>query len=394
MWIALVLTLVSADPSWKTHTVTGETVTGTLTEMAAGAVVLQTASGRVTLPLDQILEIVPTTTPAAQDVSAAVWVELIDGSVLAAQSYSVHDGQATIGMAPGKSLVLPTAAVAQVRFQALADPSAAEWSRLVQQPRDADLLVIRKDDAIDYHKGAVRDVTAAEAIFEIDGDRLPVKRTKVVGLLYYHPPGEKLPESICTLADAAGSRYAVHALRLDKAIAATTPTGLAVSVGLDEVLKFEFANSRIVYLSDLKPDSVEWIPLFAPDKDLPLLSQFYRPRQNCGFDGDPLRLDGHVYHKGLALHSRTSLTYRLPDRFRTFKAMVGIGDAVRPRGKVHVVIQGDGRILWEQDVLGQQAPAEVNLEIGDVRRLAILADFGGSASAGDPLFLCEARVIK
>ena len=394
MWIGLVLTLLSAEPNWKAHTVTGETRCGTLAEMAAEGVVLQTADGRVTLPLDQILDIVPATTSVASDDPSVVWVELIDSSALAARSYTVSEGQATIGLAHGKSLAVPTAAVAQVRFQTLAEPSAAEWSRLLTQPRDTDLLVIRKDEAIDYHNGVVRDVTAAEVLFEVDGDRLPVKRSNVVGLLYYHPPGEKLPDSICTITDAAGSCYAVHALRLDQAIQATTPAGLAVSLGLDEVCKFEFANRRIVYLSDLKPDNVEWVPFFAPDKDLPLLAQFYRPRQDCGFDDDPLRLGGRVYRKGLALHSRTLLTYRLPDRFRTFKASVGIADAVRPRGKVHVVIQGDGRILWEQDASGRQDPAEVSLAIGGVRRLSILVDFGGSPSAGDQLFLCKARVIK
>ena len=130
------------------------------------------------------------------------------------------------------------------------------------------------------------------------------------------------------------------------------------------------------------------------DKDLPLLAQYYGLRQDRMAEGQPLRLGGEEYRKGLALHSRTMVVYRLPDRFRRFKAVAGIDDRVHPRGSVHLVIRGDERLLLEADVTGLDAPRQIDLDLTGVRRLSILVDFARELNVGDQLLLCEARVIK
>ena len=54
-------------------------------------------------------------------------------------------------------------------------------------------------------------------------------------------------------------------------------------------------------------------------------------------------MGGKEYRKGLAVHGRTEMTYRLPDRFRRFQAVVGIDDRVRPQGSMRLVVRGDRR---------------------------------------------------
>ena len=77
------------------------------------------------------------------------------------------------------------------------------------------------------------------------------------------------------------------------------------------------------------------------------MEQFYAPRFDRNFDGGPLQLGGTPYRKGLALHGRTELVYRLPDRFSRFRAVAGIDDAVRPGGKVRLVVRGDDKVLLD-----------------------------------------------
>ena len=138
----------------------------------------------------------------------------------------------------------------------------------------------------------------------------------------------------------------------------TTPAGLSIAQAVDKIVQIDFSGGKIVYLSDLKPEDVRWTPYFDAGKPPPAVAQFYAPRYDRNFDGGPLQLGGTQYRKGLALHGRTELVYRLPDRFSRFRAVVGIDDAVRPGGKVRLVVRGDGRELLDADRCRQRpAPA-------------------------------------
>jgi hypothetical protein len=129
-------------------------------------------------------------------------------------------------------------------------------------------------------------------------------------------------------------------------------------------------------------------------RELPTRAAWYAPRQDQNLQSGPLQIDGKRYAKGLAMHSRTELVYRLADRYRRFVAVVGIDDTARPRGNVRLVISGDDRVLFEAVVAGTDVPKPIELDMTGVRRLSILADFGDDLDVGDHLDLCEARLLK
>jgi hypothetical protein len=124
------------------------------------------------------------------------------------------------------------------------------------------------------------------------------------------------------------------------------------------------------------------------------MRQFYQPKFDVGFDSKPLRLGGVTYRKGLAVRARTEIVYRLPERFGRFQATVGIDDAVRPAGKVRLLVIGDGKTLWDADIAGADAPRPIDLDLNHSRRLTVVVDFSGSFASGDHLVLGDARVSK
>ena len=124
------------------------------------------------------------------------------------------------------------------------------------------------------------------------------------------------------------------------------------------------------------------------------MATLYQPRRDRSFDGGKLLLAGRAYEKGLAIHSRSELVYRLTDDFRRFRAVVGIDDRVREGGNVKLVIAKDGQVLWSKSVDGKQPPLELDLDVAGVRRLSILVDFGEDLDIADHLNLCDARLTK
>ena len=142
-------------------------------------------------------------------------------------------------------------------------------------------------------------------------------------------------------------------LALDGELTWKTPGGVTVSRPLESVRKIDFSGGKIVYLTDLEPERSEYTPFFGTTEQLPILARFFGPRTNRSLAGGPLKLYDTVYENGLALHSRTELTYRLPGRFSRLKAIAGIDDAFRPGGHVLLTVLGDENVLLTSTLTGE-----------------------------------------
>ncbi len=111
-------------------------------------------------------------------------------------------------------------------------------------------------------------------------------------------------------------------------------------------------------MSDLVPESVVRVPFVGAERALTQAARlFYSPRFNRPSESQELSLLGKSYAKGLAIQSRTELVFRLPGKFRSFRALAGIDDAVRPDGNVKLQIFGDDRPLFDAQITGQRSPA-------------------------------------
>jgi hypothetical protein len=393
--ILLSIFLAGVVPPFQVQTLDGQTMTGGLVELNRDRLTLDAVGGRKSVDTEQLLSISVQPTPNNIHPSTGITVEMTDDSTVLARQYVVDGPQARVILPSGETLEVATDQVRSVLLQATPGISeAAEWSELLKQEPPGDLLVVRKAAGLDNHRGVLHDVTEDTLQFEIDGERLSVKRGKVFGLVYRHPTRAGLPPTVCRITDAAGSQWSVARLDWSAGLHWTTPAGLRLTRQPDQIARIDFSNGKIVYLSDLKPESVRWVPYFDAGKSSAVLEQFYAPRFDRGLASPQLLLDGIAYRKGLALHSRTEMVYRLPDRFGRFRAMAGIDDAVRPHGKVRLSIRGDDKHLLDLVITGNDAPRPIDLNLAGVRRLTIVVDFGESLSGGNYLLLCDARLNK
>ncbi len=379
----------------------GESQRGELVSLNSTHVVLTTDTGQQTLPLEQVAVLAregETTNPAIST-EAGFWLELTDGTSLPAKEYTVVDGQAHVVSFEGTSRTLPTRQIRSVRLT-LGEPRDAkllkQWAEITASKATGDLLVVQKNDALDYLEGILRNLDAETCHFELEGELIPVKRSRIAGLVYARPASVvENPEPIARLSTRDGSRLAVRGLQLtEDTLRVETPGGVSFDVPLEQVNRLDFSTGKIAYLSDLDPERAVFTPLVAFAKPSATLSKFFSYRRDEGFEQQPLKLDGKEFRKGLALASRTELVYRLPDKFRVFRTTAGIDDATRHTGSVRLEIRGDGKLLWEGEVRGDEPAQEIEIEIVGVRRLELLADYGVGLDVGDRLDLANAQVTK
>jgi len=392
------LSAVASAPRFDVQLLDGTRVAGTLVRWDAAQVVLDASSGRTALDAGKLASLTPQSPPTSPAVKRPVWVELVDGSQLVAAEYTAEKGRAKITFSPTEVMEVPTAEVDAVRLQPTSEATALEWSRIRGEKIRGDVLVTGNSNAIDYHQGAIEDVSDVKARFLLDGQALGVRRTKIFGLIYFHSTAAPPPDCAYVIVDSAGSRWAATSLKLDgEKIEFTSAGGRAIGRGLNQISKIDLSCGKIVYLSDLKPDVETFTPypFSVTTKELASRLEFSRVHRDQNLESKSIRIRGQVYHKGLALRSRSELAWTLPGKFGRLEGVAGIDDDVRPLGHVRLQILGDGKSLFEAGIAGSDTdPKRINLDVSGVRRLVLIAQTLGDFGTGDHLDLGNLRLIK
>ena len=384
-------------PELQVKPLNGPAIQGKLISLNRTHLTVATTDGEKSLPVKELATASIIPPPQLVNAKPSVWVHLTDGSMVHGTNYVLKDKKILLKLLDGETLELAPGVIRNVRFQAFDKKSREQFDRIVSaEQAGGDVIIIRRPGkALDELDGIVRDINADTVLFEFDGDKIPVLREKVFGIRYYQATGKKLPPALCQIQDTSGSRWLVQAasIKADQ-VEFQTVSGVSWRLPVSALINLDFSSGNLVYLSDLTATHVEWIPYLGTRLASSRLSKLYEPRQDRNFSGQPLQLGDQTYTKGLAIHSRTTLIYRLTDAHKSFQAVAGIDPAMRDNGNVELVIRGDDKELFRQSISGKDAPITINLDISGVRRLSILVDFGQQLDIADHLYLCDARITK
>src|SRR5262249_18542336 len=148
--------------------------------------------------------------------------------------------------------------------------------------------------------------------------RYEKKISTMVGLIWAREPDPLQPPSKFKVLDAGRNFVLVHTVEAGpQGLTVTTPSGAKIDYPLNQIARLDYSPGNLVYLSDLEPLRV----VHTSTED-----RVERYRRDKNLDGGPLRLNGEVYPKGLALHAYTELEYELKGDFRQLQFVVGIND--------------------------------------------------------------------
>jgi alpha-galactosidase len=110
-------------------------------------------------------------------------------------------------------------------------------------------------------------------------------------------------------------------------------------------------------------------------------------------DGDPIRLRGAAYDKGLGVHAPSLLRYRLGQGCSRFVADVGIDDDQAGRGSVQFEIWADGERLYQSGRLTGESPLhEASVDVTGRRELRLFVGIGADNDGLDHAVWAGARL--
>lgn len=398
MWNLLLLTslLVVAPADVTVESLDGNKTTGMLVGMANEQLTVETADGPVDIPFKQLLTLQPVVAPAPLAADTTVWIELVDGSRLEATSVSIKEGVLTATLRTGSMVSIKTRDILSTRLVELDAEKLADFREITRAEAEGDVLIIRRPSgALDELEGIVQSLDGEILVFDFDGEKIQVEREKIAGIRYFQAGSRKLPEAMCLVTVVGNSTLVASEMALaDGQVTITCAAGPSVTIPLEQLKKFDFSAGNLVYLSDLEPETVKWTPYLSTGPVNQRLARLYRPRRDRTLSGKPLVLANQSFVKGLAIHSRTEMTYRLNGDFQLFQSLVGIDPALGENGHVELVVIGNGKQLHRSTITGKDQASEIKIDLQGVTRLTILVDFGEQLDIGDHLLLCNARLTK
>lgn len=387
--LSAVLLAVLATPPVEVVSFQGEPRVGEWRGLADGKVLVATTGKEESVPLSEVLEVRFRGETAKFDKPTAI-VSLWDGSKLGVTQTQIVNKRLKLTSAVLGELSLPQNEVASVRFSDRFDEDE-QWSKLVERENKSDLLVIRKEQTLDYLDGVVVEVTDKSVKFLLDGEEVSTKREKIFGLIFARRPNNPKPLPVRVELNNGDTLMASTVTGTSSGVTVTTASKTDVSVPMEKLKLLDFSQGKLRYLSQDPPRDVKYTrgiqdgPAFVQDR------AFYAPELKP--------MGTRVFARGLCIRPQTSLRYRLGGDYRRLQAIVGIDESVKDgNGDCDLSITGDGKQLLKLRVTARDTARPIDLDVTDVVMLEIMVDFGGDATTnvdlGDNLDLADAKLIK
>jgi len=238
--------------------------------------------------------------------------------------------------------------------------------------------------------GVAGTLDANEVRFRLDGEDISVKREKVYGIIY--AKRDEAPAKPTAKVELAGgdTLLAKDVSWTQGAWQIRIPGVNPIAAPATAVQVIDFSISKFQFLSAMEPRGYEYISWFG--------DRTFEYQRDRDFDGRPLRVGDRTYPRGLAVHSKTELKYRLGGDYRRFKSVVGLDPKLplgAAYGDAHVIVRGDGKVLFEGDFISGQPPELIDVAVTSVSELELIVDYGRDKwDLGDRVHFGDAKVVK
>ncbi len=312
------------------------------------------------------------------------------GGWIVAEKLAIADGKITVQTALAGEAKFDLAVAADIIMSDGKMPPKLVLGRLSEMDlsdQAADHLVIRaRPGQVMAVAGALRSIGKTKLAFNFDDrDRtVDVAKAMYVRLAQV---GDAPKPPLGHFIGVDGSRIAFDAVAIADGKLRFTGACLGpMTLAPEAVAAILFRNENVVHLGTLEPATIVEAGTFG---------NVFRYRRDRSAAGKPIRLGGKTFSRGLGLHSKCVLTYKIDGTYNRLVGLVGIDDAARPGGNAVLTVTGDGKpILPATTLTGKDKPVALRLDIKGVKSLTISVDFGEDLDVADQVDLADVKLIK
>jgi hypothetical protein len=297
--------------------------------------------------------------------------------------------QVTIETAWQPALEVPIVHVRGILFDGGKPEVKTKYDQQLAKPGDDDFaLVLSKDGGVAEISGRVQGLSDAGLKIVYEGQERSIKLERLQALVLAAHPGThtwKGPYQVFRMASGDTLSAAWLALG-EKTCQVKSAWGRELEVPREAVVEITGRNTKMVNVSEMTPLSVEQVPYF--DRLMPYV-------RDKSWNNKPLKIDGKIYTRGLAVHSRCVLTYDLGGEFATFRALLGFDEDAGERGNVVCRVFADEKELFVRPAFrAVEKPVPIEVPVKGAKMLRLEVDFGEDEDVGDRVIWANARLYR
>ncbi|MHC5539022.1 NPCBM/NEW2 domain-containing protein, partial [Singulisphaera rosea] len=318
------------------------------------------------------------------------WVVLSDDEKLFGKIEGMTEETLKLTSPAQEHLNIPLGRVVGIHFCLLdrKETPASFAKRLKSRGTEDVLLAQTKNGEVVAISGVVEKLEneRLSILYQGKSRSLPIKQ--VEGLVMATKPEANTPsEPRPTFTMPGGVMISGKWKDLDTSVwKVETAWGQELKLPAGDVQEVKFRGGKVTYLSDLTPGKVEETPFFG---------RKFGWRKDVNLLGEPIKVDGQTYERGLAVHSRCVLTYDLNGQYSSFETTLGFDDAAKGKGRVDCRVLADGKEIYANpDLRADAPPLKLSLPVKGAAELKLLVDFGRGQDTGDRVIWANARLVR
>ncbi len=322
-----------------------------------------------------------------------VHIIMADGGVIVATSAQLDNERLRADARLFGKIDLPIKLVSGVIFHPPLDPAKLDQfvARVTSSAGHNDRVLLDNGDEL---TGTVAELTPAILRLQIESGKIDVDIGQLSAVIFNPLLVEKQRNSglRALVGFFDGSRVtAVALVSQASSMQLKLAEGADISAQIDSIVAVQTLGGRTIYLSDLMPASY---------RHLPYLQLGWPLKTDRSVLGRTLRAGGHVFAKGLGMHSPARVTYELDKPFRRFESEVALDAECGDRGSVVFrvfVNDGSGKLIEaakSETVRGGDPPVPISVDLAGAKRISLLVDFADHGDELDHADWLNARLVR
>ena len=297
--------------------------------------------------------------------------------------------EVTVETAWQPALDVPIVQIRGILFDGGKPEVKTKYDEKLAKPGAEDFaLVLSRDGGLAEINGRVQGISDSALKIIYEGQERSIKLERLQALvLAAHPATRAWKGPYQVFRMASGDLFSAAWLALEeKTCKVKSAWGGEVEIPREAVVEITGRNTKMVNVSELTPLSVEQVSWF--DRLIPYV-------RDKSWNNRPLKVDGKTYLRGLAVHSRTVLTYDLGGEFATFRTLLGFDEEAGDRGRVICRVFADDKELFAKpDFRASEKPVPVEVSVKGAKQLKLEVDFGEDEDVGDRVIWANARLYR
>ena len=326
------------------------------------------------------------TAPARSTNANKFMIGLVDGSYVRTDTISTDDSTAFLSIG-GSAIEVPRDTVHWIAFKEPQSnsPDAYKWLEELPENPAADIVAIKRDTAWQFIECAITQITPENVVVLLDGESIPVKRSKIFGICWLRPgekPGKDIePNPLDILLRSPLGEMKCRKITWNDDLycweitMAAVEDDFVITLPADALSSIDYTFGRHIDLTRRPPANSRTDPYFGGLAGDATLLQYFAPRSIMTPDGE----DQDSSVPTLLVHPRTEITWTVPDDSRRFQASFSLAEnSVSP---TVVMVQIDNSEVF-QTVLGNSEegdrsnqPLSVDIALDGGKQLKIIVDF-------------------